>query len=283
MATGTLTGLTPARKVGSAPDNKGLNEYTIASGYATALAAGDPVKLSSGTIIKSTNGVNALGVVFSFHYFDDNTKRIIDNHYWPASQTSTQTITALVLDDPNATFLVKANAPVTNVKIGNLYALDLTTAPDSNIGRSKVTATIIPTITGSLAVTGTNNAALTGLTNGATFSIKSTVANVATNVTIVTNQTPAQLVALLNAVPGIKASLNGSNFLVVTTTDGGDIVLVDGTSTPLASSNLLAVAGTYTGTVAAGSALVEVVKVVDTDNNVLEVILSRHQFRDNDA
>ncbi len=277
-------GLTPARKVGSGPDNKALSAHTIASGYGTALASGDPVKFSAGNIVKATNGANALGILASLRYVATD-GRIIDTRYWPASTTvmAGTTVDALVLDDPNATFFVIGDGVVTQVAKGNLYALNLTGTPDANIGRSVVTANVTASITGSLAVVGTNNAALTGLANTDAFTIKSSVANTATTITIVTNQTPAQLLALLNAVPGITASLNASNFLVVAATDGGSIVLTDGTGTPLADSTLLTTAGTTTATVAAGSALVEVVSVVDTDNKILEVILSRHQFRDNDA
>ena len=278
MATAPRLGLTPAKTVGSGPDNKGLTEYTIANGYATALGTGDPVKLTTdGSIIRASNSADTIGVFHGVTYVD-STGRIQIQKYWPASTTSLVTpVTALVMDNPTASYFAVCASPVAITTNGDLYPMNLT-APNSSTGRSQMTVNNTPTKTGSLAVTGTNNAALTGLTNGAAFNISSSVAATVTTITIVTNQTPAQLLALLNAVPGITASLNASNFLVVATTDGGKLVLADGTSTPLASSNLLAVAGTYAATVSAGSDMVKVLKVIDTVNNVVEVKLSEHSL-----
>lgn len=281
MPTGTKKGLNLSRKVGGAPDSKGLNSYTIASGYATALGVGDPVKLTTdGSLIKATNGADAIGVFAAVKYINSVGEPKFA-HYWPASTVATE-IEALVVDDPSATFRVKANGPIPAATVfpGNIYACDVSTAASAYTGNSELTATTTPVRTGSLAVTGTNNAGLTNLANNDAFAIKSSVANVNTTITIVTNQTPAQLLALLNAVPGITASLNGSNFLVVATTDGGNLVLTDGTGTPLADSNLLGAAGTVTAVVAAGAGLVKVVSVVDRDALELEVVLVNHSLRD---
>lgn len=283
MPTGTKKGLNPARKVGSNVDNAALSAYSIASGYATALGVGDPVKLTTdGTIIKATNGADAIGSFAGVQY-KNSLGEIKFGRYWPASTVGTE-IVAYVYEDPNASFRILANGPIpaSTVFAGNIYALDVATAADAFTGRSQAVVNVIPTRTGSLAVTGTNNAALTGLANNDTFQIRSTVANVNTTITIVTNQTPAQLLALLNAVPGITASLNGSNFLVVSTTDGGNIVLTDGTGTPLTDSNLIGTAGTVTAVVAANAGLVKVLRVIDRDapNYELEVVIVNHSLRD---
>lgn len=286
MATAPRTGLNPARKVGSGPDNKGLTTYTIASGYATALGIGDPVKLSSGTIIKATNGADAIGVFMGCDYFDDTNKLIKYSGYWPASQTSTQTIYAKVLDDPFATFHVKADGVVTQVVPGNLYAANLTAAADAATMRSQLTAKVIATVTGSLDASGQTDmgANLTGIDDADAFTLKSSVANVASTITIGTTETTASFVAQLEAVAGITASIaSGTGFITITAEDGGSIVLTDGSGTPLADApTLLTTAGTTTATAAAGSALLKVVKVVDVDNHVLEVVLSRHSMRDDD-
>jgi hypothetical protein len=128
-------GLTPARKVGSAPDNKALTPYTIASGYGTALGAGEPVKLSSGTIVRATNGADAIGVLYGVHYTDSQGQVKMEK-YWPASTVATN-IVALVLDDPFATFTAKSNAAVTSVVAGQIYAVT-TTAPSAALGRSAI-------------------------------------------------------------------------------------------------------------------------------------------------
>lgn len=280
MPTGARKGLVPGRKVGSGPDNQGLSAYRIASGYATALGVGDPVKLTTdGTLVKATNGADAIGVFQSVMYTASNGDVII-NKYWPASTVATN-ISALVVDNPATTYMVKADGPtpIAEVFAGNIYAATLG-APDVATGRSTVTLNNVATRTGSLAVTGTNNAGLTGLANADTFQIKSTVANVNTTITIVTNQTPAQLLALLNAVPGISAALDGSNYLAVTATDGGRIVLTDGTGTPLTDSNLLGAAGTITPVVAANAGLFKVVRNTDEDSRTVEVVLVNHSLRD---
>lgn len=284
MATAPRKGLNRARKLGSGPDNEGVTGYTIASGYSTALGIGDLVKLS-GTSMNVAVGANStynIGVFLGCQFTDPNTGYTRITDYWPASQTvpSGQIATALVVDDPNATYNVICSNPIGDMASGGLYAMNLT-APDATTHRSTMTLNNTVTKTGSLAVTGTNNAALTGLTNGAAFNISTSVNTTPVTITIVTNQTPAQLLALLNAVPGVVASLNGSSFLVVSTTDGGSLILADGTSTPLASSNLLTTAGTYTATVAKSASSVKVVKIIDSANKVVEVCLTNHEFVDN--
>lgn len=283
MTTSPQTGFVPARRVGSSVDNKGLSAYTIATGYGTAIGKGDPVKLSSGTLVIATNGANTIGVFDSVMYkpTDTTTRYIGFDHYWPASQSATN-ITALVYEDPMSTYTIKTDVLPTAVLIGDIYPVTIGT-PDTYTRRSNCIANIITTKTGSLAVTGTNNAALTGLTNGATFAISTSVNTTPVNITIITNQTPVQLLALLNAVPGITASLNGSNFLVVSANDGGNLILADGTSTPLASSNLLAVAGTYRSIVNANAGMVKVMRVPDTTIQQIEVVLVNSSLRNNGA
>jgi len=282
MATAPRKGFNRARSLGSGTDYQGLSEYTIASGYNTALGVGDAVKLTTdGSIIQATNSASTLGVFMGCRYIDTN-NRIQITDYWPASQTSTEPVTALVVDNPLATWKVRTAGTIsTSVTIpGALYPMTLT-APDSTTHRSNMVVNNVATVTGSLAVTGTNNAGLSGLANGDAFTIKSSVANSAATITIVTNQTPAQLLALLNAVSGISASLNASNYLVVVATDGGNIVLTDGSGTPLADSTLLTTAGTTTATVAQSAAMVQVVRMPslqDIADGVLEVTLVNNKY-----
>jgi flagellar hook-associated protein 1 FlgK len=54
-------------------------------------------------------------------------------------------------------------------------------------------------------------------------------------ISIAPGNTSVQLLAALNAVPGLTAALNGSGNLVLTPTNGGDIKIVDGTGAPLAA------------------------------------------------
>ncbi len=276
------TGLTPCRKVGSAVDNKALSPYTIASGYATGIGRGAPVRLhTDGTLVVATNGSDAIGVFDSVKFKPTGTTQYIGfSTQWPASQAATE-IQALVYDDPDTTFTLKANGPIPIAKAGDIYPVTGLGSPNVYTGRSGALANVLATRTGSLAVVGTNNAALTGLANNDAFTIRtSNPANTPVTITIVTNQTPAQLLALLNAVPGISASLNGSNFLVVTATDGYNIILADGAGTPLVDSTLIGAAGTVVGTVAANAGMVKVVNVVDRDERLMECVLVNHSLRD---
>lgn len=285
MPTAPKTGFTRSKQLGSAPFSGGLATYTVANAYGTALGLGDPVKITTdGTIIQATNSATTLGIAYGFFWND--TVRPRYEHYLPASTTpATGTITAYVSDDPNATYKVKAAGNCSQVKPGDLYPMNLT-APNASTGLSQMTVNNVVIKTGALAVTGTNNATLTGLANNDTFNISTSVNTTPVTITIVTNQTPAQLLALLNAVPGISAALNGSSFLVVTVTDGGSLILADGTGTPLADSTLLAVAGTYTSTVALASAMVQVIKrptADDITDRMLEVTLVNHKYATNIA
>jgi hypothetical protein len=278
MATAPRKGFNPARKVGSAPDNKALTEYSIASGYGTALGAGDAVKLETdGTVVVATNGDEALGVFHGCLYLDD-TKRIQYQKYWPAGQTSTEIApTALILDDPNATFHCLADGPVVNVLVGDIYAMNLS-APNSNIGHSTMTVATTATRTGTVDVTAVAQITdIAGINNNDTFTVKSTVTNIVTTVTLLNGQTPAQLLVAISG-NGVTASYEaGTGYLVLQATDGGDLVLADGVGTPLADGpTLIGAAGTVTSVVAANAGMVKVLKVADIDTQVLEVTLVNH-------
>lgn len=283
MATAPRLGLEPARKKGSAPDNKGLNEYDLASGYATALAIGDVVKMAAdGSIVVATNDADATGVFAGVRYVD-TTGRIQYQKYWPAGQVSLEAPTALVLDDPSATFLAVADCPVTIAYAGKIYPLNLT-APNANVGHSTMTIDNCATQVGSYDVEG--EAAITdiaGLANNDTFTVKSTVTNIVTTVTIVTGQTPAQLLSAISG-NGVTASYTVDGYLQIQATDGGNLVIADGTGTPLADAPTFAgAAGTVTADVAASAGLVKVLRVADADNQVLEVVLVNSTLRDNGA
>jgi hypothetical protein len=282
MATAPRLGLSPCKSVGSGADNKGLTEYTIANAYATALGTGDLVQLTgtSNNIQVGANTSQNLGVFHSCYYVD-STGRAQFQKYWPASTSSLVTpVTALVMDSPAATYNMVATSPLTLAVPGAWYAINLS-APNSSTGRSTMTINNTPTSTGTVVLGGlTNTAAAT--TNGAIFTVKSSVANVLTTVTFATNQTSAQLLALINvAGNGLIGSFNAGNFLVVATTDGGELVIADSTDTPVATYGVLAATGTINSIVADSAGAVEIVKVIDTVNNVAEVRLTNANFRSN--
>lgn len=281
MGTAPREGLNPGRKIGSAPDNKAMTEYNIASGYATALGTGDLVKLhTDGTIIKGANSADNLGMIGAVFYVDAQGTFQFQK-YWPASQTSTTQPTCLVLDDPSATFLIKADGVVTQVLPGKLYAMNLD-APDAATGRSTMTAKVLATSTGSVDLSAeTDIGANTAFNDTDTFLIKTSAGESNTTITIDDGDDINDLLTKLNAVAHITAVLTSAGFVKISANNGYSLVLTDGTGTPLADApTLIGAAGTTAPTVAAGSSAIKVIKVMDVDNHVLECILSNHLYRD---
>ena len=93
--------------------------YTIATGYATSIYAGDPVKLvdtgviqlgsSDGTRSGTTDGITLLGVFAGCQYNDATGKPVV-SPFWPAS-TSATNIVAWVYDDPETLYDVQFTNP----------------------------------------------------------------------------------------------------------------------------------------------------------------------------
>lgn len=278
MATGAKKGLVPARTLGSGPDNKGLEEYTIANQYSTSLFLHDPVKLGSdGTVQQATNGSDALGVLMGVVYTNAEGQEI-DAKYWPKNTDSDSTPLARVLSEPQATFRMVADGTVDQVQSGNLYSVAIGSG-DTSTGSSVAVAEVIARQTGSEDLSGVSDlGANSSITDGDKFDVKSSVANSNVTVTISDGDGVQDLLDAINAVAGVSAQLTSGGFLEISASDGGDLVTSDGTGTPLADIGITA--GTTNPTKAAGSAMVKARKVVDSANNVLEVSLSRHEYRD---
>lgn len=108
------------------PSGKGAgaaNEYTIASGYGTAIGIGDVVKRASdGTIVKDTGTTAAtpLGVLDHVEYLDANGEPKFG--HWPASTVATE-IRAFVYSDPDAVFMIQADEALDQTDVGNNAAL----------------------------------------------------------------------------------------------------------------------------------------------------------------
>jgi len=278
MGTAPRKGFNPARKVGSNPANGGLTGYKLASGYATALAVGDPVQLTTdGTVIQAANNVGNLGIIAGINYTDSAGNIKIDK-YWPASTTATN-LEVLVADDPLATYHVLADGPIPEAVVypGLMFAMNLT-APDANTGRSQMTVNTIPFITGDVDMSGYATLVGSGVSSNAdAFTIMTTnPATTATTITIATATTLAQFLAALNAVSGIAAVLNATTgFLEITSTDGYLITTASTVGTPIADY-FVATSHTAAGTkaVAIASAMVKVVSIPDRANKQMEVVLT---------
>ena len=95
--------------------------YSITTGYAANIFAGDPVKLTSDGVIQlgtsdgtrsgTTDGITLLGVFAGVQYNDASGKPTI-SPFWPASTTATN-ITAWVYDDPETLYDVQYANPGT--------------------------------------------------------------------------------------------------------------------------------------------------------------------------
>lgn len=104
-------GLLPVRHLNGNPWNGQTHAYRIASGYATDLLPGDPVKrISNGTIEQAAAGDILLGVFMGCQYTASNANGInsFDKKYWPASTVATDAV-AFVCDDPDVIFQIQAD------------------------------------------------------------------------------------------------------------------------------------------------------------------------------
>ena len=122
-------GLSPYRKLDGTPLVGAQNRYTIASGYATAIYQGDLVEpLTSGNIQK--HGANTsdavVGVFNGVFYTDPTTQKPTFKNFYPGG-IAADDITAFVIDDPDAVFLVDADAAFTRADLFRNYSVTNTT------------------------------------------------------------------------------------------------------------------------------------------------------------
>jgi hypothetical protein len=132
-------GLRPYRKLDGTPLVGAQNRYTIASGYATAIYQGDLVEpLTSGNIQK--HGANTsdavVGVFNGCFYTDPTTQKPTYSNYYPGSIAASD-ITAFIIDDPDAVFLIDADEAFTSADLFRNYSVTNTTGV-TQTGISKV-------------------------------------------------------------------------------------------------------------------------------------------------
>ena len=122
-------GLRPYRKLDGTPLVGAQNRYTIASGYATAIYQGDLVEpLGTGNIQK--HGANTsdavVGVFNGVFYTDPTTQKPTFKNFYPGG-IAADDITAFVIDDPDAVFLVDADEAFTRADLFKNYSVTNTT------------------------------------------------------------------------------------------------------------------------------------------------------------
>jgi hypothetical protein len=102
--------------------------YRIAAGNATAIFYGDLVRQvggpPTGYLIQWTAGDGAtatsipVGIFVGCAYFSTSQQKTIFNKYWPGSD-ATGDVSAFVVDDPQAMWMVQANTgPITQTSLG---------------------------------------------------------------------------------------------------------------------------------------------------------------------
>jgi len=132
-------GLRPYRKLDGTPLVGAQNRYTIKAGYGTAIYQGDLViPVSTGNIERHTAG-NAAAVVGVFNgcfYTDPTTQKPTYKNYYPGGVAASD-ITAFVVDDPDAVFLMDADATFTRADLYKNYSVTNTTGV-TQTGLSKV-------------------------------------------------------------------------------------------------------------------------------------------------
>ena len=120
-------GLRPYRKLDGTPLVGAQNRYRIKAGYATAVYQGDLViPTSTGNIERHTaNTSNAVVGVFNGCFYNDpTTQKPTWKNYYPGGVTPTQGgITAFVVDDPDAVFLVDSDGTFSAADLFKNYSV----------------------------------------------------------------------------------------------------------------------------------------------------------------
>ena len=124
-------GLRPYRKLDGTPLAGAQNRYTIAAGYATAIFQGDLVQpTTAGNVERHTGNTSdaVVGVFNGVFYNDPTTQKPTYKNYYPGGITPTQgDITAFVVDDPDAVFLMDADEAFTRADLFKNYSVNTAT------------------------------------------------------------------------------------------------------------------------------------------------------------
>jgi len=120
-------GLRPYRKLDGTPLVGAQNRYTIAAGYGTAIFQGDLVQpVTSGNIERHAAGTSeaVVGVFNGVFYNDPTTQKPTYKNFYPGGITPTQgDITAFVVDDPDAVFLMDADETFARADLFKNYSV----------------------------------------------------------------------------------------------------------------------------------------------------------------
>src|SRR5210317_2102552 len=143
-------GLRPYRKLDGTPLVGAQNRYTIASGYTSAIFQGDVVgPVTAGNVERYTPGTTyaVVGVFNGCFYTDPTTQKPTYKNYYPGGVAASD-ITAFVIDDPDAVFLVDADSAFPRSSLYTNYSVTNVTGV-TQTGLSKVQLDVSATGTAS--------------------------------------------------------------------------------------------------------------------------------------
>jgi hypothetical protein len=118
-------GLRPYRKLDGTPLVGAQNRYTIASNHTTAIFQGDLViPTTAGGVDRHTanNSTAVIGVFNGCFYTDPTTQKPTFRNSYPGSIAASD-ITAFVVDDPDAVFLMDADATFAQADLFQNYSV----------------------------------------------------------------------------------------------------------------------------------------------------------------
>lgn len=159
-------GLLPKKMIGSQAFPAAMIEIPMTTNSASPIVAGQMIALNAGnpvaaavtpTTTRSTS--TPIGVCVGVTYFDPVLKQFMTDQMLPANAISNgyTKVKVLVVDDPDAIFMIQANGAVTQASMGLNAAVAAVTAVDTFAKRSQMTldtATIANTATLALRIVG---------------------------------------------------------------------------------------------------------------------------------
>ena len=139
--------------LGSRPTSNGTSKYVIASGYTSAIYAGDIVEMGAGTDesgaaiaagyvgqAAATSSTRNVGIFNGCFYDDPTTRKPTFNNYWPGGVATTSPAagaTAFVYDDPADLFEVQTSGTINQTYVGRSLDMAYTAGAAVTNGRSK--------------------------------------------------------------------------------------------------------------------------------------------------
>jgi hypothetical protein len=134
MATGQKPGLNPTHTIGSRPENMGLMEFEINTTYPDDIGLGTIVTradniidgYADGTLVAgaSGDGRDAVGVARGVSYVRPSDGEPVEGKYYPGGLNPTVQAKVKVDGAVDRNFLAKANADISAVIEGQIYAME---------------------------------------------------------------------------------------------------------------------------------------------------------------